>query len=72
VITLLSAAAVPAGWVVQIANANPAGNTVTVEPDGDDTIGAVAGALTLSASANMVELVSDGVSNWESIRAGTA
>lgn len=69
-LTLPAAADVPEGWVVVLGSKAPATISVTVAPTGSDTIGGVAGNLTLSGSAGMVQLVSDGVSNWETIRAG--
>lgn len=70
VLTLPAAASVPAGWVVTIATSAPGSVSATVTPASGDTIGGIEGSLTISSTSAMVELVSDGVSNWEGIRAG--
>jgi hypothetical protein len=67
--TLPPATSVPAGWCVLLGTAG--GISVTVSPAGTDKIGDVAGNLTLATTSAQVQLISDGVDNWECIRPGT-
>ncbi len=71
VLTLPSAAAVPAGQVFTIGVTVNASVSTTVTPDGEDTIGGVAGDVTVTSTTGSVQLVSDGVDNWEGVRSGT-
>jgi mRNA-degrading endonuclease toxin of MazEF toxin-antitoxin module len=71
VMTLPSAAAVPAGWAVVVGVAVNASVSTTVAAPGTQTIGGVDGVVTLTTTTGKVELISDGVSNYEAVRAGT-
>jgi len=70
-LTLPSAASVLAGQVFTIGVSANGSVSVTVSPAGSDTIGGVAGDLTLTTSTGQVAVISDGVSNWETVRAGS-
>lgn len=45
--------------------------TATVARASGDTIGGAAGNLTVTSTTGQVRVISDGVSNWECVRAGT-
>lgn len=64
-ITLPAASSVPEGFVVVIANANPASYTVSVILTGADTAAGHVGVVALSTTNAMATFVSDGTDNWE-------
>lgn len=70
-LTLPAAADVPAGWTVLIGVTDNAAVSTTVARASGDTIGNAAGNLTVTSTTGQVRLVSDGVSNWETVRPGT-
>ncbi len=70
-LTLPLASSVPAGQTFTIGVTVNASISTTVAPATDDTIGGVDGNLTVTSSTGAVQLVSDGVDNWECVRAGT-
>ncbi len=70
-LTLPAASSVPAGQSFRFGvTANGTVSTTVARASGD-TIGGAAGNLTVTSTTGAVEIVSDGVSNWESVRAGT-
>lgn len=71
-VTLMAASDVPDGYMVMVGNAVPGTYTVTVNPAGSDTIGGVAGPVTLATSVGFGIFISDGVDNWEAMSPGVA
>ncbi len=70
-LTLPAAASVPAGWTVLIGVTANGTVSTTVARHSGDTIGGAAGNLTVTSTTGQVRLISDGVSNWETVRAGS-
>jgi hypothetical protein len=65
--TLMSAGAVKAGQVIRVADQAggvTASNTLVIARNGSDTINGSATSITLSSAFSVVDLVSDGVSQW--------
>lgn len=69
-LTLPAADSVPAGWTVLVGVTANGTVSTTVARDSGDTIGGAAGNLTVTSTTGQVRLISDGVSNWETVRAG--
>lgn len=70
-LTLPAASSVPAGQEFRFGVTANGTVSATVARASGDTIGGAAGNLTVTSTTGSVSLVSDGVSNWECVRAGT-
>lgn len=67
-LTLPAASDVPEGWMLMVANPEPASLTIGILVGAPtDTIGGIMGTLSVGTTLGMTMLVSDGVDNWETV-----